>query len=62
MVERYIKEYANACKKEMKQNGLIQEDIKHRAERIIDDALKFKDNGLITADEAVKMILERFND
>lgn len=60
MVERYIKEYANACIREIEENDLMKSNVKNKAIEKIDKAVKLRDGGLIAADEAVKTILERF--
>lgn len=60
MVERYIKEYANACKRAIKENDLMGSNAKNKAIEKINKAVKLRDRGLITADEAIKIILERF--
>lgn len=60
MVERYIKEYANACIREIEENDLMRSNMKNKAIEKIDKAVKLRDGGLITADEAIKTILERF--
>ncbi|MDY2606898.1 MAG: hypothetical protein SOV90_03060 [Lachnospiraceae bacterium] len=60
MVERYIREYANACRAGIKNYDLMKEEYKEKANRAIDNALKAREKGLITADEAIKIILERF--
>ena len=61
MVERYIKEYANACKKEIASNTEMKDSVKDHAIEVINKAVKMRDRGLITADEAIKMILERYS-
>lgn len=61
MIERYIKEYANACKKEIKGNSLMSNENKTKAISVVDKAVKLRDKGLITADGAIKIILERFS-
>lgn len=62
MAERYIKEYANNCKREIEENNLMGSNIKNKAVAKINKAVKLRDRGLITADEAIKIILERFED
>ncbi len=62
IVERYIKEYADACKREIKHNTNMQDNVKNHAIEVINNAIKMRDRGLITADEAVKMILERYKE
>ena len=61
MVERYIKEYANACKKAIKSNIQMETDVKNHIIEIINKAIKLRDRGLITADETIKIILERYS-
>lgn len=60
MVERYIKEYANACIREIEENDLMKSNVKNKAIEKIDKAVKLRDRGVIAADEAIKTILERF--
>lgn len=60
MVERYIKEYANDCKRKIEENNLMWSNVKNKAIAKINKAVKLRDKGLITADEAIKIILERF--
>ena len=60
MSERYITEYANSCKREIEENNLMKSNIKNRAIAKINKAVKLRNKGLITADEAIKTILERF--
>ena len=57
-MERYVKEYASAKIKAIKENELMQIVIKNSAIERIEKALKFRDNGMITADETIKIILE----
>ena len=44
----------------VKNYDLMKEEYKEKANRAIDNALKAREKGLITADEAIKIILERF--
>lgn len=60
MVERYIKEYANDCKRKIEENNLMESNVKNKAIAKINKAVKLRDKGLITADETIKIILERF--
>lgn len=60
MAERYIKEYANDCIREIKENDLMKSNVKNKTIEKINKAVKLRDRGLITADEAIKIILERF--
>ena len=62
MVERYIREYANACKKEIEGNTEMKDSVKDHAIEVINKAVKMRDRGLITVDEAIKMILERYKE
>lgn len=62
MVERYIKEYANACKRKIEENNLMASNEKNNAAEKINKAVNLRDRGLITADEAIKIILERYAD
>ncbi len=62
MAERYIKEYANDCKRKIEENNLMESNVKNKAIAKINKAVKLRDKGLITADEAIKIILERFEE
>lgn len=56
--ERFIKEYANYKIKDINSNELIQKELKTVKIDKINSAIKYRKNGIITADEAIKMILE----
>lgn len=60
MAERYIKEYANDWKRKIEENDLMGSNLKNKAVAKINKAVKLRDKGLITADEAIRIILERF--
>lgn len=60
MAERYIKEYANDCKRKIEENDLMGSNLKNKVVAKINKAVKLRDKGLITADEAIRIILERF--
>lgn len=60
MAERYIKEYANDCKRKIEENNLMGSNVKNKTIAKINKAVKLRDKGVITADEAIKIILERF--
>lgn len=62
MVERYIKEYVNACKRKIEESNLMAINIKNKIVSKINKAVKLRDRELITADEAIKIILERHKD
>ena len=62
MVERYIKEYANDCKRKIEENNIMEANVKSKAITKINKAMKLRDRELITADEAIKIILERFEE
>ena len=57
-MERFIKEYANYKKNNYNNNKLMQQELKNNAIDRINKALKLKENGLITIDEVIKIILE----
>lgn len=59
-VERYIKEYAAAKKRDIASNDLMRQDIKENAIKTINGALKAREKGLIIADEAIELILNCF--
>lgn len=60
MAERYIEEYANDCKRKIEENNLIGSNLKNKIIAKINKTVKLRDKELITADEAIKIILERF--
>ena len=62
MTERYIKEYASDCKRKIEKNDLMGSNLKNKAIAKINKAVKLRDKELITADEAIKIILKRFED
>ena len=62
MAERYIEEYANDCKRKIEKNNLMGSKVKNKTIAKINKAIKLRDKGLITADEAIKIILERFEE
>ena len=57
-MERYIKEYASSKLADVKKNRLMREFCKEEAIGKIEKALSMRERGLITVDEAIKMILE----
>lgn len=57
-MERYIKEYANARIKELKDNQLMQSQYKYLIFDKIMKALELRAMGLITINETIKAILE----
>ena len=57
-MERYIKEYAAAKTKRLKENDLMQPGIKDLMLDRIAKAIALRERGLITADETIRMILE----
>ena len=59
-VERFIKEYANFKKKEIENNEFINEENKEKAFFEINNVLKFKEKGMITVDEAIKIITNSY--
>ena len=56
-MERFIIEYANYRKNNLKANDLMKNEYKAGSIDKIDSALKLKERGLITSDETIKMIL-----
>lgn len=56
-MERFIKEYAAHQIKKYKENKLMQQDIKDEKISKVAQALKLRENGLITVDETIKTIL-----
>ena len=57
-VERFVKEYASYKLKSINSNQLIQKELKTVKVDKINSVIKYRKNGIITADEAIKMILE----
>lgn len=58
--ERFITEYANSCKRNILENNLMKESFKTEAITKIDKAVKARERGLITPDETIELILDRF--
>lgn len=56
MVERFIREYASAKRRALEHNELMNAGIKAELLRRVDMALRGRERGIITADEAIKMI------
>lgn len=57
-MERYIEEYANACKKKIEENDLMEPEVKNKITARINAAVKLRSKQLITEDETIKLILE----
>lgn len=60
MVEKFIKDYADVKKNEIKVNPYIKEEIKERAIEKIDVGIFLKEKGYLTRDEAILVILNCF--
>ena len=56
-MERFIKEYAAHEIRNYKENTLMQQEFKDEKIAKITKALKVRENGLITVDETMKIIL-----
>ena len=56
--ERFITEYANSKIEQIRNNELMQFEFKTEKISKIDRATRLRSRGLITADEAIKIILE----
>ena len=57
--ERFVREYASYQKKYVKEKAFFfTEEQKEDAIKKIDRTVKFRQAGLITVDEALKMIME----
>lgn len=56
MVERFIREYASAKRRALERNELMNDGIKAELLRRVDMALRGRERGIITVDEAIKMI------
>ena len=59
-IPRFMKEYANYTKKSILNSELMNDEIKQKAIKNIDRALHLTENGLITIDEGMKLILNCF--
>lgn len=57
IAERFVREYAFYKKRQI-MNGLMSTVDKKLAIHKIDAAVRYRDRGLICADEAVKLIME----
>lgn len=57
-MERFVKEYASYLKKEIKNNGLMQEKYKVEKLERIEKILRMRNRNLISANEAVKTLAE----
>lgn len=55
-IPRYMKEYANAQRKNYANNELMQKKYKDVALKIIENVLKNTECGLITIDEGMKAL------
>ena len=55
-IERYITEYANAKRNAIRHTALMNPGISAELLRRIDNAVLYRERGIITADEAIKMI------
>ena len=60
MVEKFIKDYAEVKKNEIKINTEIRNEIKEIAIKNIDKAVSFRERGVITRDEAISIIMNCF--
>ncbi len=60
MVEKFIKDYAEVKKNEIKINTEIRNEIKEIAIKNIDKAVSFRERGIITRDEAISIIVNCF--
>ena len=59
-IPRFIKEYASYTKKSIFNSELMNDEIKQKAIKKIDRALHLTENGLITIDEGMRLILNCF--
>ena len=57
-MERFVKEYANYLKKEIKSNDLMQEKYKTEKLEKIEKILRMRNRNLISANEAIKTLNE----
>lgn len=56
----FIKEYANYTKKSILNSELMNDEIKQKAIKNIDRALRLTKNNFITIDESMRLILKCF--
>lgn len=61
-IEPYIKQYAKAKKKSILNNELMRKEFKQNGIKNIENAIKFRERGLITDDERIKMIADCMSD
>ena len=59
-IPRFMKEYASYTKKSIFNSELMMDEIKQKAIAKIDKALQLMENGLITIDEGMKLIVNCF--
>lgn len=59
-IPRFIKEYANYTKKSILNSELMNDEIKQKAIKNIDRALRLTKNNFITIDDGMKLILKCF--
>ena len=59
-IPRFIKEYANYTKKSILNSELMNDEIKQKAIKNIDRALRLTKNNFITIDESMRLILKCF--
>jgi len=57
-MERFVKEYANYKKRNISNNELMLSEIKDKAVKKINGALRARERELITADETIRLIME----
>jgi len=60
--ERFIKEYAKYKIEGLKHNTLMQTELRDKAIARINKVIAYREKGLITSDEAIKAILNCFDD
>ena len=59
-IPRFIKEYANYTKKSILNSELMNDEIKQKAIKNIDRALRLTKNNFITIYESMRLILKCF--
>ena len=59
---RFVKEYANYSIDKIKRYELMNKDVMTRAIEKIKKAVELYERGMITEDETIEMILNRFSD
>lgn len=57
-IEPYIEQYAKAKKKAILGNKVMKDEYKQNGIKRIEKAINFRERGLVTVDECIKMIAD----